>query len=69
MYGLMEEVCKLMADYINQRNGLEYSVACGDFWMLGSGKELYNKRQELDRMLNEISDKLNKLGYPIYVCE
>ena len=32
-------------------------------------KELYNKRQELDRMLNEILDKLNKLGYPIYVYE
>lgn len=65
----MEEVCKLMADYINQRNGLEYSIACGDFGMPRSGKELYNKRKELDKMLNEISDKLNKLGYPVYVYE
>ena len=65
----MEEICKLMADYIDLKNCLEYNEASGDYWMPGSDKELYNKRQELDRMLNEISDKLNKLGYPIYVYE
>ena len=66
---MMEEVCKLMVDYIDLKNCLEYSEASGDYWEPGSDKELYNKRQELDRMLNEISDKLNKLGYPIYVYE
>ena len=66
---MIEEVCKLMADYIDLKNCLEYNEASGDYWMPGSDKELYNKRQELDRMLNEISDKLNKLGYPIYVYE
>lgn len=65
----MEEICKLMADYIDLKNCLEYSVACGDYWEPGSDKELQNERQELDRMLNEISDKLNKLGYPVYVYE
>ena len=66
---MIEEVCKLMADYIDLKNCLEYNEASGDYWMPGSDKELYNKRQELDRMLNEISDKLSKLGYPIYVYE
>ena len=30
------------------------------------GSEIANK---IDSILNEISDKLNKLGYPIYVYE
>lgn len=64
----MEEVCKLMADYINQRNGLEYSAACGDF-DFGNRKDLYDKRQELGKQFNDISDKLNELGFTIYTWE
>lgn len=63
-----DEILSLMADYINAKEGFEYSLMTDDLCLINN-KERYEHRVALDDMLSKISNMLTEVGYTIYVWE
>lgn len=63
-----DEILSLMADYINAKEGFEYSLMTDSLCLI-SNKERYEYRVALDDMLSKISNMLTEVGYTIYVWE